>query len=99
MRTTVTLDSDVERLLKSAAHKRKQSFKVVLNEAVRQSLGAKKQSAKPVLLPPVSLGLRPGLDPRSFTQLADDLEVEAFLSTTQRLKKVKKPSSDDHSGR
>ena len=37
MRTTVTLDPDVERLLKNEAHRRGASFKVALNEAVRKA--------------------------------------------------------------
>jgi hypothetical protein len=97
MRTTVTLDPDVERMLKTTAHQRGKSVKVVLNEAVRQSLGGKKQSSKPVLHPPVSLGLRPGLDPRRLNQIADELEIEAFLSSAKQLKKVRKTLSHDHS--
>jgi hypothetical protein len=96
MRTTVTLDADVERLLKTTAHQRGKSMKVVLNEAVRHSLGRKKHSSKPVLHPPVSMELRPGLDPRRFNQIADDLEIEAFLSTTRRLKKAREASGHDH---
>jgi hypothetical protein len=38
MRTTVTLDPDVERLLKSAARERGVSFKQALNEAIRAGL-------------------------------------------------------------
>jgi hypothetical protein len=38
MRTTVTLDADTERLLKSAARERGVSFKAVLNDAVRRGL-------------------------------------------------------------
>jgi hypothetical protein len=39
MRTTVTLDADTEALLKEEAAKTGQSFKVVLNLAVRRALG------------------------------------------------------------
>jgi hypothetical protein len=88
VRTTVTLDADVERLLKTTAHQRRKSFKVVLNDAVRQSLGPKKSTNKPVLLPAHSLKLRPGVDPLRLSQLADELEVEAFLSTTLRPRKI-----------
>ncbi|MBI4891972.1 MAG: antitoxin [Acidobacteria bacterium] len=38
MRTTVTLDSDVERLLKSAVRESGTSFKKVLNDAIREGL-------------------------------------------------------------
>lgn len=38
MRTTVTLDADVERLIRSAMRERGVSFKEALNEAVRTGL-------------------------------------------------------------
>jgi hypothetical protein len=41
MRTTVTLDPDVERLLRRAVRERGQSFKVVLNTALRHGLSDK----------------------------------------------------------
>jgi hypothetical protein len=97
MRTTVTLDPDVERLLKKTAHKRGTSFKVVLNEAVRQSLGPKKKASRPVLLPPFSSKLRAGLDWGKLSEIADDLEVEAHLAVTRRLLKARKTSGRDHS--
>lgn len=41
MRTTVTLDADVERLLRRATREKGQSFKKVLNSAIRQGLSHK----------------------------------------------------------
>jgi hypothetical protein len=43
MRTTVTLDPDVERLIRSAMRERGASFKEALNQAVRDGLLAKKR--------------------------------------------------------
>jgi len=43
MRTTVTLDPDVERLLKTAMRERGTSFKQALNQAVRDGLVGKRQ--------------------------------------------------------
>lgn len=43
MRTTVTLDPDVERLIRSAMRERGLSFKEALNEAVRTGLLHDKQ--------------------------------------------------------
>jgi len=97
MRTTITLDADVERLLKSAVHKHGKSFKVILNEAVRHSLGHKKKSPMPSLQPPSSMGLRAEFDPQRLSHLTNDLEAEAFISTTQRLKKAKAAALHDHS--
>ena len=38
MRTTVTLDADAEKLLRSAVRERGASFKAVLNDAIRRGL-------------------------------------------------------------
>ena len=43
MRTTVTLDVDVARLLKTAMRERGISFKQALNQAVRDGLAGKRQ--------------------------------------------------------
>ena len=43
MRTTVTLDSDVERLIRNAMNERGISFKEALNEAARKGLRHEKQ--------------------------------------------------------
>lgn len=45
MRTTVTLDPDVERLLRNAMKERSISFKEALNEAARIGLTAKTRRA------------------------------------------------------
>ena len=39
MRTTVTLDDDVVKLLRDMAHRQNRSFKAVINDALRASLG------------------------------------------------------------
>lgn len=44
MRTTVTLDPDVERLIRSAMRERGASFKEALNQAVREGLQTKRRS-------------------------------------------------------
>ena len=43
MRTTVTLDPDVERLIRNAMRERGVSFKAALNEAARKGLLGEKQ--------------------------------------------------------
>jgi hypothetical protein len=86
MRTTVTLDKDVERLLREAMHRSRSGFKQTLNAALRAGLGQKTASAKrrPFVLKARPLGLRPGLDPAGFNKLADDLEVDALLEKSRR---------------
>ena len=82
MRTTVTLDSDVERMLREAMHRSRSSFKETLNASIRVGLSQKTTQAvsRPFVIQARPLGLRAGLDPAGFNRLADDLEVEAVLA-------------------
>jgi hypothetical protein len=87
MRTTVTLDSDVEQLLRDAMQRTRQSFKKTLNEAVRRGLeeAAPSEDEPPFEIHARPLGLRAGIDPRRLNQLNDELEVQAFLEVTRKL--------------
>ena len=82
MRTTVTLDPDVEQFVKEACRKRRKSFKRVLNDALRESLKPAETQHK--LLPPRSMGLATGIDPRRLSDLADELEADAYLAAEER---------------
>jgi len=88
MRTTVTLDADVEKLLRDAQHRRGTSFKQALNDAVRRGLRPKSgdpdQPEYQVEARPMRL--REGIDPACLHDLEDDLEVDRFLTTTRKLK-------------
>jgi hypothetical protein len=86
MRTTVTLDKDVERLLREAMHRSRSGFKQTLNAAVRAGLGQKAAPAtrRPFVLKARPLGLRAGLDPAGFNKLADDLEIDAWVDQNRR---------------
>ena len=53
MRTTVTLDADVQVLLKKAMRGRDASFKQVLNDAVRTGLGTRPAAKAPRWQPPM----------------------------------------------
>ena len=88
MRTTVTLDKDVERLLREAMHRSRSGFKETLNAALRTGLTRKSAGTKrpPFVIQARPMGLRPELDPASLNKLADELEVEAFLAKTPRPK-------------
>ena len=89
-RTTVTLDPDVEQLLRDAMQRRRQSFKETLNQAIRNGLmegkGAREGRFK---TRPRPMGLRTGIDPARLNQLADDMEVDAFLALSRRLEAEK----------
>ena len=85
MRTTVTLDRDVERLLREAMHRSRHGFKQTLNAAVRAGLGGKtaRHTSRPFKIKARPLGLRAGLDPAGFNKLADDLELDAMLAKSR----------------
>ena len=89
MRTTITLEEDVERLLREAMHRSRKSFKETLNAAVRAGLGGKPANTRTTkfIVKSRPLGLRSGIDPTSFNKLADELEVDAFLEKNSRTRK------------
>lgn len=86
MRTTVTLDPDVEQLLRDAMQRTRQSFKKTLNKAVRRGLAEAAPSAEepPFEIHARPLGLRAGIDPARLNQLNDELEVQTFLEVTRK---------------
>ena len=92
MRTTITLEKDVERMLRDAMHRSRKSFKETLNAAVRAGLGAKpvRSGAPKFAIKARPLGLRSGIDPAGFNKLADDLEVDAFLDKNVRVGKKRR---------
>ena len=74
MRTTVTLDPDVHRLLRDTAHRSGKPFKHVLNDAVRVGLkAASTGKPAPFKQRSYSLGL-PLVDLTKANALAADLE-------------------------
>lgn len=90
MRTTVTLDPDVEELLRQATQSSRQSFKQTLNDGLRRGLAhlAPKESTEPFVVKARPMGLRPGLDPARLHEVANDLEAESFVETTHKLRKT-----------
>jgi hypothetical protein len=90
MRTTVTVDSDVEQLLRQAMQQTGQSFKTTLNQAVRKGLASLPlgEQESPFIVASRSMGLRAGIDPARLQQLGDESEVDAFLDLTRRLRSV-----------
>jgi hypothetical protein len=87
VRTTVTLDRDLERVLRETAARTHRPFKKVLNDMLRA--GIEQSSAmgpsEPFVLKARPMGLRAVYDPTGFNKLADDLEAEAFLETSRKL--------------
>ncbi len=78
MRTTLTLDPDVEQLLRREIRRTDSTMKAVVNDALRLGLGAR---GKPPRSPryrvePHAFGLKPGLDRDRLNQLVDEMEAE-----------------------
>ena len=74
MRTTLTLDDDVDAKLRSEARRTGRSFKAVVNEALRSSLQRRARgNSAPFKVKPRDLGdLRPGM---SLDNIGDLLEL------------------------
>lgn len=79
MRTTVTLDPDVEAKLRAAMRERGISFKVALNDAVRDGLRDKTPPAKRFRVKSSPMGVRPGINLDKALLLAGELEDEEIL--------------------
>lgn len=84
MRTTLTLDDDVMRLIEEEVHRRRTTFKQVVNEAIRRGLRGPPRRAKKYRAPVFAAELAPGVDPAGLNRLADDLEADAFASPRTR---------------
>jgi len=91
MRTTVTLDPDVEQLLRDAMQRYRQSFKEVLNQAIRKGLstGAAATEESPFVVRARPMGLRAGVDGGRLNQLADELEAESFIRLTREMEEAR----------
>jgi hypothetical protein len=88
MRTTVTLDPDVDRLLKEEMRRSGTTFRQALNQAIRRALaGNVVVERRPFKLRPKRLSLRPGLDPALLQHLDEELEIESFIQKTRNLSK------------
>ena len=78
MRTTLTLDEQIAKALKTAAHRTGKPFKQVVNETLRAGLvagHASAQAPRPYRVKPASLGgVMGGADLQKALRLADALE-------------------------
>jgi hypothetical protein len=79
MRTTLTIDDRIARMLKALAHRTGKSFKQVLNETLEAGLAAREAPARGrrYRVKPASLGgVLPGIDLTKALRLAASLEDE-----------------------
>ena len=78
MRTTLTIDPDVEQLLQREMRHTERSMKAVVNDALRVGLGMRGKPPRPsrYRVEPHAFGFRPGVDVDRLNQLVDELEAE-----------------------
>ncbi len=74
MRTTITLDDDLNEVLKRRAHEQQLPFKQVVNETLRAGLMDRPTSAKPYRMKPSDMGVRPFANLTKALDLASELE-------------------------
>jgi hypothetical protein len=83
MRTTVTLDSDVESMLRKEMRRRGEPFKQVLNNAVRAGLRSMKRSDE--AFEPLTFDMgKPRVDLTKAASLAAELEDDELIGRYQR---------------
>jgi len=75
----VTLDEDVAAKLKQTARERGVSFKVALNDAVRDGLRGKTKPSQRFQVKARPMGVRPGVNLDKALRLAGELEDEEIL--------------------
>ena len=86
MRITLTIDADVELLIRREKRRTNRSMKAVVNDALRVGLGS---LGKPARLPrfnvePHAFGFRPGVDVDRFNELVDELEASEVARRLNR---------------
>jgi Ribbon-helix-helix protein, copG family len=74
MRTTVTLEADLDARLRQLARERGVPFKQVLNNALRAGLDQATPARAPYRVPTRALRLRPGIDIEHVLRLSAELE-------------------------
>lgn len=85
MRTTVTLDPDVETMLRKEVRRRGQPFKQVLNNAIRVGLRDMSKSLSEAAFEPLTFDMgRPRVDLTKAAALASELEDEELIGRYRR---------------
>lgn len=84
MRTTLTLDDDVARLVEDAVHREHRPMKQVINDALRRALAPRFARQEPYHLKPHKSAVRPGFDLAGFNRLADELEDAAIMDNSNQ---------------
>jgi hypothetical protein len=82
MRTTLTLDPDVARLLDEEVHRQRRSLEQVVNDALRRGLAPQPgpSGRRRIGVKAHATTLRPGIDLASLNRLVDELEDDAVTA-------------------
>lgn len=86
MRTTLTIDPDVERLLQHEIRRTDSSLKTVVNDALRRGLGMRGKSPRPsrYKVNPHLFAFKPSVDVNRLNQLVDELEADELARKMAR---------------
>ncbi len=86
MRTTLTIDPDVEQLLQQEIRRTDRSLKSVVNDALRRSLGMQAKPPRPsrYKVKPYAFAFKPGIDLERLNQLVDELEADELARRMAR---------------
>ena len=78
MRTTLTIEDQIDIVLRKIAAKQHMSYKEVVNKALKKGIESMEAHEAPVTYKVRSkaYGFQPGVDPEKLNQLVDELEVE-----------------------
>jgi Arc/MetJ family transcription regulator len=82
MRTTLTLDDDVLRLIQDAVHRERRSMKEVVNDALRASL--REPRSTEFVARVHHAVLRPGVDSGRLNALVDELADDAAIAAMRQ---------------
>ena len=84
MRTTLTLDADVERLLRDAMYRHGKTMKDAVNDGLRAGLRPQKRVAAPAFSFPVVAMGAPLVDLTKANSLAAELEDQELIAKLRR---------------
>ena len=73
MRSTLSFEPEVHRLVLKAMHDNQTSFKATVNEAIRRGLSNTSNQRPPFVVKAARMGLLGGIDPQGMNRLLDDL--------------------------
>ena len=86
MRTTLSLDPDVARMVREEAHRARKPVKQVVNDALRRGLTVStgRRAPKAYRIKPHTARLLPGVDRGRLNALADELDDAAIVGRAKR---------------